>query len=179
MSENNFDNENKSNSNGEDCQNIENRILKSNCETHQHIDDVRKNINHFIEDLILRAENHDQSKLDSPEKEIFGEHHELLAKTTYGTPEYDDLLKKVQPALDHHYSKNRHHPQYWPDGINDMTLTDLIEMLSDWMAAISRVKNGNIKTSLIKNKKRFKISKQLYQILQNTVREFQAQDQSK
>ena len=49
---------------------------------------------------------------------------------------------KFKPAIDHHYANNRHHPEHWPNGINDMTLMDLIEMLADWKAATARNKNG-------------------------------------
>mgnify|MGYP001593856350 CR=1 FL=1 len=46
----------------------------------------------------LRVEfeqNHDASKLESPELEIFGEFTPELAKVEYGSPEYDKLLIKV------------------------------------------------------------------------------------
>jgi len=129
----------------------------------------------MIESLDERARNHDQSKLESPEQEIFGETFEELGKTEYGTPEYDKLLERVKPAIDHHYANNRHHPEHWPDGINNMTLIDLIEMLCDWKAATKRNKNGNIRTSIEKNATRFQMSDQLKQIFENTVREeFQA-----
>ena len=109
----------------------------------------------MIESLDERARNHDQSELESPEQEIFGETFEELGKTEYGTPEYDKLLERVKPAIDHHYANNRHHPEHWPDGINNMTLIDLIEMLCDWKAATKRNKNGNIRTSIEKNATRF------------------------
>jgi hypothetical protein len=81
------------------------------------------------------------------------------------------LLGKVKPAIEHHYAKNRHHPEHWPNGIDDMTLLDIVEMLSDWRAATERNKNGNIRTSIEKNTVRYNMSPQLAQIMQNTVRE--------
>jgi hypothetical protein len=140
-------------------------------ETNKHITVVQSNIALFIKDLIDRSVIHDQSKLDSPEIEVFGEYTPELAKTEYGSPEYNELLAKVKPAIDHHYANNRHHPEHWPEGINDMTLMDLVEMLSDWKAATERIKNGNIRKSIEVNAKRYKISPQLQQILENTVRE--------
>jgi len=110
-------------------------IVKSNLDTIKHIHTVRKNIYTMIQDLDQRAQKHDASKLESPEQEIFGENFEELKNTKYGTPEYDALLAKSKPALDHHYANNRHHPEHWPNGIDDMTLLDLIEMLCDWKAA--------------------------------------------
>lgn len=150
-------------------------IIKSNLETIKHIHCVHSYLYKMIESLDERARNHDQSKLESPEQEIFGETFEELGKTEYGTPEYDKLLERVKPAIDHHYANNRHHPEHWPDGINNMTLIDLIEMLCDWKAATKRNKNGNIRTSIEKNATRFQMSDQLKQIFENTVREeFQA-----
>jgi hypothetical protein len=83
-------------------------------ETMKHIRSVRSWVCRMIEKLDDRARNHDQSKLESPEKEIFGEHGKALAKIAYGTEKYNELLEKVKVAIDHHYSKNRHHPEHWP-----------------------------------------------------------------
>lgn len=140
-------------------------------ETYKHIDTVREYINSFVEELIKRGENHDATKLESPELEIFGEFGGNLAKLEYGSKEYNDNLEKVRPAIEHHYSKNRHHPEHFPNGINGMTLVDLIELLSDWRAATERNANGNIRKSIEINAKRYKISPQLREILENTVRE--------
>ncbi len=56
-------------------------------ETLKHIHEVRSNLYKFIEELDDRARHHDQSKLESPEAEIFGEYTPELAKVEYGTPE--------------------------------------------------------------------------------------------
>ena len=50
-----------------------------------------------------------------------------------------------------------------------MNLIDICEMLCDWIAAVERNKNGNIKRSMEENKKRFNISDQLERILENTI----------
>lgn len=146
-------------------------IILSNMDVVKHIHVVRENIYKMIEELDNRARLHDQSKLESPEQEIFGESYKDLIKTEYGTPEYDALLEKVKPAITHHYANNRHHPEHWRNGIDDMTLIDLIEMLCDWKAATVRNKNGNIRKSIEHNADRFKMSPQLKQIFENTVRE--------
>ena len=137
----------------------------------KHIHSVRAYLYKVIEELDERARNHDRSKLESPEQEIFGETYEELIKTEYGTPEYTKLLERVKPAIDHHYANNRHHPEHWPNGVNDMTLIDLIEMLVDWKAATVRNKNGNIRKSVEHNAGRFGMSDQLKGIFENTVRE--------
>lgn len=140
-------------------------------ETIKHIHKVREYLYLMIEELDQRARLHDLSKLESPEAEIFGEFTPELAKTEYGSKEYLELLEKVKPAIEHHYAKNRHHPENHANGINDMTLIDLVEMLSDWKAATERNKNGNIKKSIEHNTGRYGMSEQLAKIMQNTVRE--------
>lgn len=140
-------------------------------ETIKHIHRVRHFLYLMIEELDRRARDHDQTKLSSPEAEIFGEYTPELAKTEYDSPEYKALLEKVRPAIDHHYAKNRHHPEHWVNGVEDMTLPDLVEMLCDWKAATERNKNGNIRTSIEKNTVRYNLSPQLAKIMQNTVRE--------
>jgi len=147
------------------------KVVISNLDTIKHIHAVRELLYKMIENLDERARLHDQSKLESPEQEIFGEHFEKLASTEYGAPEYDALLEKVKPAITHHYANNRHHPEHWTNGIDDMTLLDLVEMLCDWKAATMRNKNGNIRKSIEKNAERFKFTPQLRQIFENTVRE--------
>lgn len=147
------------------------KLLYHDSETLKHINEVRQNLWIIIQELDRRAQIHDQSKLESPEREIFAEYTQELIKTEYGSPEYQELLKKVQPAIDHHYSRNRHHAEFHKNGISDMNLLDILEMLMDWRAATKRNKNGNIRKSIEHNAKRFNINPQLEQILLNTVKE--------
>ena len=119
--------------------------------------------------LTHRAIAHDTSKLREPEKTIFDEVTPLLKQMTYGSDEYKESLAKMGPALDHHYAFNRHHPEHHENGVCDMTLVDLIEMLADWKAATERHADGNILKSLEINEKRFEIPETLIRILKNTV----------
>lgn len=141
-------------------------------ETYKHIGKVQSNIHIFIKSLIDRADNHDKSKFEEPELTIFAENLGDLAQVEYGTPEYKEMLSKVKVATEHHYSCNRHHPQYHENNINDMTLVDLIEMTSDWKAAIERNKNGDIMKSLEINSEKYGMPPQLYCILKNTIEEY-------
>lgn len=56
-------------------------------------------------------------------------------------------------------------------GIMGMTLLDVIEMFCDWKAATERHANGNFKTSIQHNRKRFWMSDQLAAIFENTRQE--------
>lgn len=148
------------------------KVLANNLDTLKHIDCVRENLYVLIADLLERARIHDQSKLESPEQEIFGEFGGELGKVEYGSPEYKELLERVKPAIEHHYSKNRHHPEHFSNGIEGMDLLDVLEMLADWTAATKRNKNGNIHKSIEHNTGRFNMSPQLAQILTNTVNRY-------
>lgn len=147
------------------------KTIQGKLETLKHIHEVRRLLYKVIEELDQRARVHDQSKLASPEMEIFGEYTPELGKTEYGSEEYKALLEKVRPAIDHHYANNRHHPEHFPLGINDMTLLDLCEMLVDWKAATRRNKNGNIRKSIEINAAKYGMTDQLKSIFENTVRE--------
>ena len=146
------------------------KIFKCKTETLEHIREVEKNLNKVIHELIKRGEKHDDSKLSSPELEIFAQ-ADTLSRVEYNSQEYKQNLEKIKPAISHHYSKNRHHPEHWPNGIEDMNLIDLVELLADWKAATKRNKNGNILKSIEINAQKFNISPQLRKILENTVKE--------
>ena len=88
---------------------------------------------------------------------------------TDGSPEYNAMLAQLKPALDHHYQHNRHHPEHFKNGIKDMNLVDLVELICDWKAASLRHADGNIRKSIEKNQDRFGYSDELKQILMNTV----------
>lgn len=139
-------------------------------DTWKHIHTLQGFIFEFVGELLERARNHDLSKLEEPERELFDENTPRLAKLEYGSPEYQQALDDLRPALEHHYAKNDHHPEHHPNGVDDMTLIDIIEMFCDWKAATERMHDGNIRKSLEVNKKRFNISDQLNRIFENTVR---------
>jgi ubiquinone/menaquinone biosynthesis C-methylase UbiE len=146
-------------------------------ETHEkavrkHVRLVRKNGKILIHELQERLVIHDASKLEEPEASVYAENFPAFGKTVYDSPEYHALLEKVKPALDSHYSQNRHHPEHFPNGINDFDLVDLIEMICDWSASVKKNKNGNIHRSVEINAKRFGISPQLAGILTNTVERY-------
>ena len=140
----------------------------TNNETFRHIERVRNLLNLCIADLLKRGEMHDQSKLGTPEVEAFTEYTPKLATCTYNSDEYKDYLAAIKPALDHHYANNRHHPEHHKDGIGDMNLLDIVEMLCDWKAASERHNDGNIRKSIEINADRFGLSPQLVKILENT-----------
>src|SRR5574343_497453 len=143
----------------------------STIDTINHIKAVQTYLSVVITNLMKRSANHDQSKLSTFEKEIFDEFTPKLKNSTYGSDEYMQFLKDMKPALDHHYANNSHHPEHYENGIKDMSLLDLIEMLMDWKASSERHDDGNIWNSIEINQKRFGYSDELKQIFKNTIEE--------
>ena len=137
-------------------------------DTQKHILRVRKLLRICQHELELRAKFHDESKLLSPEKELFDEFTPKLAGCTYGSDEYKEYLKGLKVALDHHYAKNSHHPEHYENGVNGFDLFDLVEMFMDWKAASERHDDGNIRNSIEINKNRFNLSEQVCDIFRNT-----------
>lgn len=137
-------------------------------DTKRHIADVAEYLSAAAVELLERGLRHDDSKLKSPEKELFDKYTPILKDLEYGSDEYKKSLEGLQVALDHHYANNSHHPQHYDNGIDGMDLYDLIEMFWDWRAAGKRNKGGNIYKSLDVNRDRFKMSDQLYSIFKNT-----------
>ena len=140
----------------------------TNYDTLRHIESVRNLIDAVIAELLIRGKQHDQTKMQSPEVELFTELTPKLHGSTYGSPEYSEFLKDLKPALDHHYANYRHHPENHPNGINDMNLIDVVEMMCDWIASSRRHTDGNIKKSIEINRTRFQMSDQLVNIFKNT-----------
>src|SRR4051794_40315611 len=104
--------------------------MDSRPDTWAHIHEVRERLTAVVKALADRAQRHDQSKLHPPEVEVFDEYTELLAHTPYGTPDYKAALKGMGRALQHHYQVNDHHPEHHANGIHDMNLLQMIEMLA-------------------------------------------------
>ena len=153
-------------------------------ETRKHIDRVRLLLDQVRREIRDRAISHDQSKLESPEREIFEVYTEKLKGTTYGSDEYKQYLKEMKPALDHHYANNRHHPEHFELTVADdfqyheqgkknciccMTLIDIVEMICDWYAATKRHADGDIMKSIEINQKRFGYGDEVKQIFINTI----------
>ena len=141
----------------------------TNYVTFRHIERVRNLLGKCIRVILTRAEKHDQSKLESPEVELFTEFTDKLANSTYGSEEYNGFREAMGEALQHHYANNRHHPEHHKNGIDDMNLIDLIEMMCDWKAASESHNDGNLRRAIEINADRFSMSPQLVKIFENTV----------
>lgn len=133
-----------------------------------HIGRVQKFMRDFSTQIIDRSKWHDMSKLGEPEKTVFDIWTPRLKELEFGSAEYNAAIAIMGAGLKHHYQNNRHHPEHYENGVNGMTLVDIIEMVSDWMAA-AQAKNTHIDLAYLA--KRFNLSDQLVEIIANTLRE--------
>jgi len=98
--------------------------------------------NRFVASLLVdlanalekRAIMHDASKFTMDEFAGFVEINRIAREHEYGSPEYMASIKETN-AVALHYSRNPHHPEHYPNGVDDMGLLDIIEMVADWKAA--------------------------------------------
>lgn len=140
-------------------------------DTLAHIARVQTLLHEATDNLNNRAVYHDLSKLREPELSGFDTVKEKLSALVYGSEEYKAALAELKPTLDLHYAANSHHPEHFVNGVDGMSLFDLVEMLLDWKAATERMKDGDIRRSIEINAERFKLSPQLKGILLNTLKE--------
>lgn len=131
----------------------------------EHMQQVRDKLFKVCDELDRRAGVHDLSKLYSPEKEIFDEWTPKLQEYIFGSDEYKNALKEMGEGLKHHYEVNRHHPEHFKNGIDDMNLIDLLEMLCDWMT-VAEKKNVPINWEYLGD--RFDMSDKFINLLKNT-----------
>ena len=137
----------------------------------------KEHVRHVIEDIIVpellkRAETHDDSKLQSPEKETYDKYIPELRKAKYGSGEYLKITEEMKKTgMGHHVKVNRHHPEHFPNNdISHMSLIDLVEMFADHYAASLRSDTGYEKGEKM-NAERFHYSDQILTIFMNTYKE--------
>lgn len=144
-------------------------ILETRKKTLGHINHTKKYISTIIKELESRAKSHDNSALYSPEIDVFAEYTEGSSQDfIYGNcREYSDETTQV---LKQHYEKNPHHIESYENGIQDMTLIDLMIMLCDWTALFSKSKKRDkeIIEFIKQNKDKYGFSDEVMQILINT-----------
>jgi Family of unknown function (DUF5662) len=119
-------------------------------------------------ELFRRAAIHDNSKFLPEEFEIYEQVFPELQKHAFGSAQMKAAYEQLGPALEHHFQVNRHHPEYFEHGIDDMNLIDILEMVCDWCAASARSQTG-IQKGLLLNKQKFKIDDRVFGMIERTV----------
>lgn len=135
-----------------------------------HVCDVLNKL--IISELSKRAVTHDDSKLKAPEKQCYDQYIPLLRQHKYGTPEYEECrVRMKEDGMDHHFLVNRHHPEHFQNGIKDMTIVDVVELLCDWFAASLR-SDTTFMEGLDRNVEKYGIPEELKSIFINTYNEY-------
>jgi hypothetical protein len=130
-----------------------------------HITLIQCHLFTIIRELQRRAIGHDLSKFQEDEFSGFVQINKIAREYPYGSDEYKASLKEVD-AVELHYSRNDHHPEYFSDGISDMNLFQLIEMVADWKAASEAYGQTSFGESLRKQRKRFNINEKQFHVIQ-------------
>lgn len=114
--------------------------------------------------LWQRGVAHDASKLSEDEFSGFVQINKIARTCEYGSPEYKASLAEVN-AVPLHYSRNSHHPEHFRDGVDGMSLVDIVEMVADWKAAAETYGQTSLEKSLEIQANRFGLQeKHLYLI---------------
>lgn len=133
-----------------------------------HINRVRQKIYVLINGLNERAINHDKSKLEEPEFSLWKK-MDQEPRYPYGSPEYKDKVKRYSKLFDMHYEKNPHHPEHFQNGISDMTIIDLAEMMCDWISYKDNIRVTEAIEIVEKQSARFGYSDEIKNLLINTL----------
>jgi hypothetical protein len=138
----------------------------------QHTNWVVKYITEFIHQLEKRGEQHDADKFASPIKDVYSKNFDALMEVPYGSEEYNRITGSSQfkAAFKQHTENNRHHTQHFKNGVDDMNLVDVVEMLCDWKAASDRSKTS-ILDGMKLNYKKYKIDGTAQKWLENTIKD--------
>lgn len=125
---------------------------------------VASYLSRFADEVKNRALEHDASKLSNDEFSGFVQINRIAREHKYGSSEYMKSIKETN-AVELHYRGNLHHPEHYQNGIENMTLFDIIEMVADWRAACETYGQSYLKDSLAIHTKRFDLQdKHMYLI---------------
>ena len=138
------------------------------CDIILHVGEVQENIEEFTSELKKRGLAHDRTKFLALEFDAFVSTREDFKRANYGSEEYKRCVDEAHGAVVHHHENNRHHTHYHKNGIDDMNMIDIIEMVCDWKAASRRSPDMDFAGSIDHAFKKYGVGKQLGRILKNT-----------
>ena len=111
--------------------------------------------------LLKRAAEHDNSKFESDEFELLAN---ILTDDKGFTDANYSLSDEETKAINIHWHKNRHHPEYFSDASN-MSELDMIEMVCDWFARSLQYKTDFLPFVLERQKTRFHFEKEQFNFI--------------
>ena len=150
------------------------QALKTITNILNHKQNVKEKMLFLANEIIKRAETHDDSKLKEPELSWLIE-MDKEPEVEYGSPEYFEKQKRWIKFFEHHYANNSHHPKYYKDiGVYGMTIVDLAEMMCDIVSYCKELHVFKADEIVEEQKKRFDIDDNIAQILINTLNYYYA-----
>lgn len=116
-------------------------------------------------DVLRRACSHDNSKFE------LSEFYRLVGIMSDNTDEsFTNPLSKMTDrevnAVEVHWRNNRHHPEHH-DNINDMSESDIIEMVCDWFSRSQQYGTDFMEFVECRQKNRFKFSDDKYRLVEH------------
>ncbi len=142
----------------------------------EHIDAVARRLDLFSNALLERGKCHDASKLEEPEIKYEAWGSEKLKGLTYKSDAFNHICDIMWSGTEKHFANNKHHVQAHENGVLDMTLIDLIELLCDYKSASERYPDADVRMSIKANADKFNFGEPLKQILLNTLDELEKMD---
>jgi hypothetical protein len=123
----------------------------------------------LIEDLFLRSNVHDVSKHSDEEFEGFRKSIYYLKGPWGQENRPPEILEQLNESLQIHYKRNDHHPEHFENGMEDMDLVQLLELIADWRAAMIGQDNHDIDETIATGQERFGYPDFMAKILKNTL----------
>jgi hypothetical protein len=132
---------------------------------------VKARLSALARELEKRADLHDLSNFKADEFEGFVEINQIARKYPFGSPEYKASISDNK-TIELHFSRNRHHPEFFANGISDMNFVDFVEMVIDWLGASAVYGTGAFEDALQKQIERFDLQPDEINLIRLIVRWF-------
>jgi hypothetical protein len=121
--------------------------------------------------IMLRAGEHDLSKLGVGQFTEFIKINRIAREHKYGSPEYKASIDT--DVIERHFRCNSHHPEHHENGVNDMGLADFIEMILDWKAAAEVYGKTTMEEGLVIQTERFELDERHLYLIDLIYRELE------
>lgn len=112
-------------------------------------------------DLLKRGATHDNSKFEA--SEFSGLAKILKGKDCFTNADYKLTPDEIK-AIENHWKKNRHHPEYFSYS-SEMSELDMIEMVCDWFARSRQYGTEFIPFVIERQKNRFHFEDKQFQFI--------------
>jgi len=128
----------------------------------EHSTSVSELLSGFIADLIKRVGKHDRDKTIEPQLSLWIKTEDVeIPVSNLDNP-------NLKAAVEAHWKSSDHHPEHYENGISDMNLLTLVEMVVDWSARLDNNPNS-IKAWMQSARERWDICPKFAKVLSNTI----------